>query len=610
MVDSTGKSGACSPSLSMKMDCWLGARAVRWAILPGFDVPDGTPVRHLLFCAALLANIARFSRPRSREGVVACCAFAALTALVIGWPVIALIWKAVSSGPGAQLSGMDPLLDRSRVMLLVTSLAWAGGIATLAVGVAWPSAWLVRNHPRLFLWVIAPLALPSYFAYGALNLLRAPGSWLGDAAEQAAVNGHVWVPVLLGRAIAVCSLTLWVYPASVIVLAPFIASIDEDVLDATRLDAGEGISGSVMRVRLAARGLLAAFLLTMLLLLGSPVAMHAAQIPTTSMRVWMTLTANPGDNRVWLEATPMLLFAVGCTIWFVRSLFSRLSNPHRGRATGWSDEAMAGGSLGVARMPRVGLRTSVAALAAWGLAVVVPLWLLADASGGVSSILGFVHLVRDEILTSAGVAAVVGASCAMLGLIVWYGASEVRGWAAKACLMVLAGAWIAASLSPGILIGRAVWVAWNGLALPQALVQFIQESAPVVVATHVARYGGLAVCLGLALAAAEPAALRELRLMEGGNRLRGFIGGCVAARGWSMLGVTMAIGFLSLHDIDATVMVQPPGAPGLAAMLLGYLHFFRTQELGSACTLLLGGWLLTLGIVAGGRWVLGSKAAT
>jgi ABC-type spermidine/putrescine transport system permease subunit II len=62
---------------------------------------------------------------------------------------------------------------------------------------------------------------------------------------------------------------------------------------------------------------------------------------------------------------------------------------------------------------------------------------------------------------------------------------------------------------------------------------------------------------------------------------------------------------LSLHDIDTSILVQPPGDTMLAQHLLGYLHFWRTEELSAGSLILMAASLVGAGTAA---WLMRGAA--
>ena len=124
---------------------------------------------------------------------------------------------------------------------------------------------------------------------------------------------------------------------------------------------------------------------------------------------------------------------------------------------------------------------------------------------------------------------------------------------------------------------------------------------PVIFA-HVARFGFVGMLAGWWLAGLETPDERGARLMLAGNGVRAWWTLCVKPQVGVVIGVGLAAGALSLHEIESTVLLQPPGPSSLAQYVLDRLHYNRNEELCAACVNVMGvGIVLALG--AG--WLVG-----
>jgi ABC-type spermidine/putrescine transport system permease subunit II len=142
---------------------------------------------------------------------------------------------------------------------------------------------------------------------------------------------------------------------------------------------------------------------------------------------------------------------------------------------------------------------------------------------------------------------------------------------------LLSGAWIVGGALPGVLVGSLVGRAWN----TSPRLDLISQGIPIVVFAHLARVGFLAILLGRWLAWTEPAETRDQCLLDGAHRGLGWFHASVRPRLFIALAGGVCAGALSLHEIEATNMVVPPGVPLLARKILSDLHFLRTQEMAS-----------------------------
>ncbi len=118
---------------------------------------------------------------------------------------------------------------------------------------------------------------------------------------------------------------------------------------------------------------------------------------------------------------------------------------------------------------------------------------------------------------------------------------------------------------------------------------------PVVLA-HIARFGFVGVLGGLWLAGLETPDERGARLMLAGDSVRAWGALCLGPQIGAVIGVGLAAAALSLHEIESTVLLQPPGPSSLAQYVLDKLHYNRNEELCAACVNVMGvGIVLALG---------------
>lgn len=509
-------------------------------------------------------------------------ALAILFAAIVGWPAVHLIARAFT--PSAESSpGTLPVTFGPG--LLLQSLAWAGVIALAATGLAWPMAWAIRRRgwPAAML-VLAPTLLPPYLAYAGWNLLRAPDSWLGSLIERAAAHGHRWVPITTGRVLAVVGLCLWAAPLAAGVLSITLRRLDEALLDQLRLDAGPRAIRH--RIRLTLPGLVAAFLLTLLLMLGSAVPLHLAQMPTWSIRLWAGLDLIPPSQqgRLWLHAWPLVLIAVAGV-----AVLARLVSP----ATGWAEP-------GPRRVPASG--SVLWACLVPVISVLAPLVLFALHVRSLRSLETFWRVSGRAVADGLLVAAAVGAISMAVVVVTWAAlggawsrrtsAFAERSPALNPALIMVMGLTIA-GLLPGVMVGAAVAGAWDGVGP-------IRDSAAVLILAHLARFAAVPALAGVWLRRSESPVDRDLRAVDGAVGVAGWARACWPAHRGVIVGAGLAAALLSFFEIESSVVVQPPYMDNLSRQILGYLHFARTDEMSAAAvTLLTAG----LGLAVAAGWL-------
>ena len=505
---------------------------------------------------------------------------AAVTLACVGFPaarvLIDLVRGIRSTGAGAVPPVDWPLLARSLVA--------AGGVAALATVLALPAAWTTRGWGARWSALLAlPMLLPAYLAYSALNLLRAPGSALGDWLLAGPLDEPNLRPVVAARVFAVLGLALWAWPLALLVLSPRLRRIDRGVLESLRLEPLTAWGRGAVLAQMTAGPMLAAFLLTLLVMLGSAVPFHLAQLDTYSVRLWRALDESPpGEQwRAWAAAWPLVLVAAATAMGVVRVL-----------PTAPIDSAQEPGGPEGPRWPGL-----AAAVAVWGLSVLLPLALFARGVGSVTTLTTFWRSRKDPMVGSAVTSAMVLGASAVVAVAT--SAALSGGAAARrvavACIAVL----LVAGLVPGVLVGSATAGAWNAHDWSYRLA----ETPWIVVAAHVARYGYLAALLGWWMHRSTPRDERELRLLDGAERGRPWWRAAGLPQLALLLGGCLAAAVLSFHEIEASVFVEPPGHGRFSQVVLELLHYERRGDLAAAVVTVTGAGL----VVALAAWIAGRR---
>jgi ABC-type Fe3+ transport system permease subunit len=510
--------------------------------------------------------------------VLACLAVA--VAVAVGFPAVMVLagiatgaWK---EGAGAALEAAA--LDGDARVLLLRTVRTALLIGVLATALAWPVAWALRLKRAAWApLLVAPMLMPAYLAYAGWGLLRSPGTWSGDLLASAppppwSAEPGYW-PLLAGRVLAVMGLSLWAWPVAAVILAAGAARIDGAVLEALRMEHGSewrkrlSIAGMM---RIPAAGAVAAVALVML---GSAVPLHLAQMQTWAIRMWLLLDQTSADRhwQVWVAAWPLVVLAVVA-----------------GRAGSLAFEVMPeGGHAAIPGSRRAGASRWTIALAAlvWVVSIIVPAVLFGAFVPGWGALRTFLRVHHEPLVSSlalGGTMAVVGAGLAAAA---WFGCAAGRG--PRRLVSVCLGALLVAGLLPGVLVGSAVAMAWNGWSW----MRWVAESPGIVVLGLTARFGFLPMLIGVLLARAESASERDSRAIDGALGLKGWMSACLPAGVGTVAAAGIGAGILGFHEIEAAVILQPAGVDGLPRQMLGFLHFARTQEL---CA----GALLTVGVGA------------
>ncbi len=466
----------------------------------------------------------------------------------------------------------------------VRSLGVALLIAAMATALAFPAARLLARRGAIWApMLMTPMLMPAYLAYAGWGLARAPGTILGDALERAASAGARWAPIYTGRSLAIVALALWAFPLAALVLASSIARRDPALDDVLRLEP----ASKLLRIR-AALGLHRASIgasvaLVALAMLGSSVPLHLAQVDTLAIVVWRELSESPRADwwQAWVSASPLLALAM-LGAWIVGGRLVR---------AGMSDSSELPRDDTVRR---VGLWTRASAVAVWIAAVGAPIALFAISIRSPDSLWRFWRLSAEGVRTSLLTALAVSLCSLLIALSLSYllstrsrGGARVASGAVRVLLL--------SAMAPGVLVGAALVESFPSLE-PRAL--------PVL--AGVARFGFVA-AVGACLASwAEPLARRDARLLASPGA-RAWAIACLPTQWALLVGASLAAGLMSLHEIEASVLVQPPGSGALAQQILSYLHFARLEDMSSAGLWLVGGGTLAaLGVT--GLIALGARA--
>lgn len=457
---------------------------------------------------------------------------------------------------------------RSIGLAVSRSLSAALVIALLATALAWPAARLLARGRRAAVWaplLLTPMLMPSYLAYSGWGLARAPGTLLGDALVRFASSGARWAPVLTGQTLAIIALALWASPLAALVLASSMARQDSALDDALRLEPASLAQRLHTTLAIHRTGIASSVALVVLATLGSSVPLHLAQLDTLGIVVWRELSESSRADwwRAWVSAAPLLALAllgawiIGARL--VRAARSDQDEPPRDDSPRASSLVTRSGALGV-----------------WLIAVGGPILLFAITIKHSASLWTFWRLNGEGVMASLVVSLMVALATGAIALSISYLLSTRSAWGAMASLLSVRVLLLSA-LTPGVLVGAAL-IESHPSVDPHAL--------PVL--SGVARFGFLgavAACVG---AWGEPAARRDARLLHSSS-LRAWTIACLPGQWALLVGAALGAGLMSIHEIESSVIVQPPGRGAMAQQILSYLHFARLEEMSVAGLWLVGG---------------------
>lgn len=451
-------------------------------------------------------------------------------------------------------------------------------VSALSMLAAFPMAQVLRvSGVRVAALLVAPVWIPSWLIYAGLNLARAPDTvvgaaflrWALDPAAALWGESNRWAIVLLGRGLALAALVLWSVPLAALVMAGVEDPEADAAAELARTDPMGPFRRAAMALRLRARAIGCAAGVIALLTMGSSVPLHLAQVETTAIGLWRDLAERPPSRwaGVWLAAWPQLV-AAGLGAWWVGARLARRPAP---------------GQSASGAPARAGAVSRVWTWAVWSAASLLPIALMVGSLDAASSLWRWAALQRDALWTTGWIAATGAAVAAAAGVATASAAASAHG-ATRRAARTLAAMAVFGALAPGVLAGAGI----ARLGLYDGVASVAAAAARVVF---------IGVVAGLVVAGAEPADERAARELDGAGGAAGWLR--ANARRAVRLGAGVWLGafVLGLHEIEASVMVRPPGRGNLPQQMLSDLHYARLENL-SAGGAVMGLFGLAVGVAA------------
>jgi ABC-type Fe3+ transport system permease subunit len=470
-------------------------------------------------------------------------------------------------------------------MPMLTGVGIAALIAALAGIAGFPAGlWVARRGWSAAALLAAGMLMPSTLAYAGWGLVRAPGTFLGDWLERIGEAGHPEVVVFAGRGLAVVGLVCWSFPVAGLVSGVMLRRVDAGVFEAIRLEAKGRASRALAIARLGLPAIGVSMAVVFVLMLGSAVPLHLAQMPTLAIELWKLMDQTPQDQwwRVWLGAWPVAALAGGAA-WAVAS------GARRGLEATGEAELGRGGSVGSGGAAGVWAGVGLVA------AVVAPAVLLISSVRNPASFLRFWRVSGGAMADSLLVAGITGVAGLVLAMATAASVGLGGPWRRAAWVVLGVFVWMAAM--PGVLIGSLLARGYAG-----AWARELTDSSVFVALGHVARFGVVGMLLGVWSVRAEARGQGELRVLDGAGTLAGYLRAGLPIHLPAGVCAGLCMGAMSLHEIEASVMLQPPGVENLAKQVLQMLHFSRMEELSVAVSYLVVIGSMVAGVAA---WLVG-----
>ena len=466
------------------------------------------------------------------------------------------------------VSFADLFLQSDRIALLARPLAIAAIIGLVSVCMGIPLGRVINAkltgelQPRYRLFaaiLISPIWLPATMVYAAGNLMRAPDTILGHALISYSTSSPDlrWITIWAGYTIAVIGLAIWSAPIAAILIASGMGHRSSLYDEMIALEPVGIIRRTTMWVRLNCSVLLRAWALVAIIMLGSAVPMHLAQLETWSIIIWRQLAQSPVEQwgSVWLSAWPTILIA-GFGAWLLtRTVISREEHPRfvdRGHTS-----------------PTLPKLIIAAAITVWILGALVPMGAMLVTLNDFDAVLHFWTL-QSSAMQDSGIIALITAAITMLialliAITLGNPSLRIRRTGAFAVFTLCILGFI-----PGVLVGAAI-------ARSPSLTGWIG-----VIFASCIRAGFIGALIGSLCASSESIERKSIRWQMAGNSIRGWCSAVLPGISLPILGSGLVAGLYSMYEIEASIMVRPPGMDNLPQQLLSDLHYARLEQLSAA----------------------------
>lgn len=485
--------------------------------------------------------------------------------VLIGGVVVFGAARGMLGAPGAPAPRSAGAIGLAEAVLLARTCAIAALIGALAALLGAPAGWSMRRlaAPWAAL-LLAPALLPSYLVYSSWSLLRAPGTALGDWLFRA--GG----PALLQRvsgAQAILGLALWASPLAALVIGARARAIPSDSIDAMRQQAWSAPARLRWWTRLMWPALAAGAGVVALVMLGSAVPLHLAEVGTYAIVVWKRMDETAGARSAWVSAAPLLAVALVLGAAFGAGA-ARARDPGPDPRSPWGGE----------RDTRIAPVWLILAALVWALGAFAPLALFLANLRDPASVARFWATYAGAVGRSGALAAACGAVVALVGVCASAGFGASRGSASRALASGSLGAWAALGIAPGVLVGAGVARASTAPGMG-----WLTSGDAGLIVAHGARFGFVGALAGWWLASRETRDSRDARMQAGGGARAWWLG-AGRAQTPGLVAAGLAGATLSFHELESGVLVSAPGRDTLPRHMLALLHYLRVEELNAGAS--------------------------
>ena len=517
--------------------------------------------------------------------------FTILTALLVLPPVLWVLGAAAAGAFGAMRGGLFP--DALAAQRFGRSLLLAAEVTAMTAGIGLVFGWLLARarlpgRGALALLSVAPLLIPPYASAAAWYYLLGRAGFINNQLPGGRLlDQPVFVPGSLGSAIWVLGWYLWPVVAWFVLTAA--RSVPAELEDAARLDTGPMHAALVSGWSYVRPGLLAGGLLCFLLAFVDFGVPDAMSVFVYANEIYMRFQAERSLAMAARMTLPLALVVVPLMALELRWLAAAPLAPDPGTAA----RPVAAGWV---RWPGLAFCLLVLTISVFG-----PLGMLVYHSESWQWYARVWEDSQEAFGTSVLLAVATGAVCGVLAL----GGGNVSP------------RWRSRDVKPGPRLGTAAGGVWTllvslpvslpGSLLAIGLIALVNRPGPIytvygtpllLVWCYVAQFFAFArhgVSPGWQRV--DHALLDDSALLgaSGWNRFRVVV--WPAVRPYALLSAALVMA-LTLREMDATLLLKPPGLYTVAFWIGDYLHFGTGQQVSALCILLVALTLGALGLLA------------
>lgn len=524
----------------------------------------------------------------------------AILCLLAGiWPLMALLSEARLS-----IEGETPAV----FAVLVRTSGYAVVVAIAATLIGWiPGRLLGAAITRRGSWIVAaallvPVCLPAYLVYYAWWQ-----SWPADSAIYRFAVEHGGLQ-LMRQATVVLGLICWSWPIASWCVSASSSRRSLRIDEQLQIDGAPVVRRTLERARNDVPGLVLGAALIFLLVFNNTVCFDLANIYSFGFTLRAVEAEGASTADLLRTASPAMLVSVVGVLVLWPMLTRHRDVPTRAQKI---------------RPVHVG-----ATVAIWLATVAFPLAIFLPRLEGKwmgQFLAGYDEHLRHGLALAAATAA--------LGVVV--GAGLVALWmdgrrSARFVAHLQSIIWLVLAIVPGPLVAVALeagynrpWRLWpigknaedalgTGSGVSEVtLADVIYESPLILALGHLSRFALVPVLLARWVAAAEPPALRDRRLLEGRLSLGPWVRANRPALTALVLASAGVMFVFSLGEIPVTARLSPPAFESLASSLLNFMHYQQVRSVMCAVIVFLAGGLLAAILLAAGvlTWRAGRSAA-